>query len=114
DISSFRILSFAELRKVDKIFTPGETLRFAPRRIPSRRLWAFGIGCRSDRKPPSYEKQRRVADEPTRSRRIPAMPQRTLGWRGLVCLTVLTAITVGLGLGSSTRLTYHEAFVAQG
>ena len=42
------------------------------------------------------------------------MPQRTLGWRGLVCLTVLTATTVGLGLGSSTRLTYHEAFVAQG
>jgi 4-amino-4-deoxy-L-arabinose transferase-like glycosyltransferase len=42
------------------------------------------------------------------------MPERTLGWRGLVCLTVLTATTVGVGLGSSTRLTYHEAFVAQG
>jgi 4-amino-4-deoxy-L-arabinose transferase-like glycosyltransferase len=37
-----------------------------------------------------------------------------LGWRRVVCLIVLAALPVCLGLGSSTRLTYHEAFVAQG
>ena len=46
DVSSFRLLSFAELRKVNKIFTSGKTLRFAQHRIPSRRLGTFGLGCR--------------------------------------------------------------------
>ena len=42
------------------------------------------------------------------------MPEARLGWRGLLCLLVLSALTLGPGLGTATRLTYHEAFVAQG
>ncbi len=37
-----------------------------------------------------------------------------LSGRCLVYLGVLAGLAFGLGLGSSTRLTYHEAFVAQG
>ena len=42
------------------------------------------------------------------------MPEARLGWRGLLCLLVLSGLTLGPGLGTATRLTYHEAFVAQG
>src|SRR5271156_1892547 len=35
-------------------------------------------------------------------------------WRCLSWLAVLSGLALGLGLGSGTRLTYHEAFVAQG
>ena len=37
-----------------------------------------------------------------------------LGGMRLACLLVLSAIVLLPGLGSSSRLTYHEAFVAQG
>ena len=39
---------------------------------------------------------------------------RWLGWHGLGFLLVLWALSIGLGLGTAPRLTYHEAFVAQG
>ena len=42
------------------------------------------------------------------------LPEVQLSWRYLSCLVVLSGLAFGLGLGSSTRLTYHEAFVAQG
>ena len=42
------------------------------------------------------------------------MPEGKLSWRHLVYLAGLCGLALGLGLGSSTRLTYHEAFVAQG
>src|SRR5262245_12991111 len=42
------------------------------------------------------------------------MPEARLGWHGLLCVLALSALAVGPGLGSSTRLSYHEAFVAQG
>jgi hypothetical protein len=45
---------------------------------------------------------------------VKPMPEASLSWRHLVCLVVLSSLAVGLSLGSSTRLTYHEAFVAQG
>ncbi len=37
-----------------------------------------------------------------------------LGWMRLACLLVLSALVFLPGLGSSGRLSYHEAFVAQG
>jgi 4-amino-4-deoxy-L-arabinose transferase-like glycosyltransferase len=43
-----------------------------------------------------------------------AMPEAQLGGRRLACLVILSALTLLPGLGSSGRLTYHEAFVAQG
>jgi 4-amino-4-deoxy-L-arabinose transferase-like glycosyltransferase len=43
----------------------------------------------------------------------PALEAR-VGWSRLGYLLVLWALTIGLGLGTATRLTYHEAFVAQG
>lgn len=42
------------------------------------------------------------------------MPGTHLGWRRLACLTALSASALLPGLGGSGRLTYHEAFVAQG
>jgi 4-amino-4-deoxy-L-arabinose transferase-like glycosyltransferase len=42
------------------------------------------------------------------------MPGARLGGKRLTCLLVLSALTLLPGLGSSGRLTYHEAFVAQG
>src|SRR5271170_3055541 len=42
------------------------------------------------------------------------MPGSTLGAKRLTCLLVLSAVVLFPGLGSSSRLTYHEAFVAQG
>jgi 4-amino-4-deoxy-L-arabinose transferase-like glycosyltransferase len=42
------------------------------------------------------------------------MPRGALGGRGVACLVILTLLAIGLGLGTSHRLTYHEAFVAQG
>ena len=42
------------------------------------------------------------------------LPEVQLSWRDLSCLVVLCGLAFGLGMGSSTRLTYHEAFVAQG
>ena len=50
------------------------------------------------------------------SRESPVMPApgTRLGWRGLGYLLMLWALGIGLGLGTSPRLTYHEAFVAQG
>jgi 4-amino-4-deoxy-L-arabinose transferase-like glycosyltransferase len=42
------------------------------------------------------------------------MPEARLGWRGLACLALLCGLALGPGLGTATRLTYHEAFVAQG
>ena len=36
------------------------------------------------------------------------------GWRGVVFLLALWMLGIGLGLGTAARLTYHEAFVAQG
>ncbi len=41
-------------------------------------------------------------------------PEVKLTWRHLLFLGVLASLAVGLGLGSATRLTYHEALVAQG
>jgi len=41
-------------------------------------------------------------------------PDGKLRWGYLAALAVLCSLVFGLGLGSSTRLTYHEAFVAQG
>ncbi len=38
---------------------------------------------------------------------------RSLGGRRLAAVVGLMALTVGVGLGSASRLTYHEAFVAQ-
>ncbi len=37
-----------------------------------------------------------------------------LSWSYFACLVALCSLAFGLGLGSSKRLTYHEAFVAQG
>ena len=42
------------------------------------------------------------------------MPGARLGGIRLICLVVLSALALLPGLGSSGRLTYHEAFVAQG
>jgi 4-amino-4-deoxy-L-arabinose transferase-like glycosyltransferase len=42
------------------------------------------------------------------------MPGARLGGMRLACLVVLSALALLPGLGSSGRLTYHEAFVAQG
>ena len=42
------------------------------------------------------------------------MPGARLGGIRLTCLVVLSALALIPGLGSSGRLTYHEAFVAQG
>ena len=41
------------------------------------------------------------------------MPEARLGGRRLACLAILSALALLPGLGSSGRLTYHEAFVAQ-
>jgi 4-amino-4-deoxy-L-arabinose transferase-like glycosyltransferase len=41
------------------------------------------------------------------------MPAARLGWARLGAVLGLSALTLGVGLGSSGRLTYHEAFVAQ-
>ncbi|QEH39170.1 Undecaprenyl phosphate-alpha-4-amino-4-deoxy-L-arabinose arabinosyl transferase [Aquisphaera giovannonii] len=46
--------------------------------------------------------------------RSDATTRGRLGGWGLAWLATLTALAVGPGLGSSSRLTYHEAFVAQG
>ncbi len=43
-----------------------------------------------------------------------ADPEVQLGWRHLLYLGALTGLALGIGLGSATRLTYHEAFIAQG
>jgi len=42
------------------------------------------------------------------------MVSGNLSWRSLACLAVVSSLVFGLGLGSSRRLTYHEAFVAEG
>ena len=42
------------------------------------------------------------------------MPGARLGGMRLICLVALSALALIPGLGSSGRLTYHEAFVAQG
>ena len=42
------------------------------------------------------------------------MPGFHVRYRRLIGLVVLSAVTLLPGLGSSSRLTYHEAFVAQG
>ncbi len=41
------------------------------------------------------------------------MPETRLGGARLGAVVVLAALTLGVGLGRSGRLTYHEAFVAQ-
>ena len=42
------------------------------------------------------------------------MPDAKLSWLSIGCLVMISSLVFGLGLGASTRLTYHEAFVAQG
>jgi 4-amino-4-deoxy-L-arabinose transferase-like glycosyltransferase len=42
------------------------------------------------------------------------MPEARLGWARLGAVVGLAVLTLGVGLGSAGRLTYHEAFVAQG
>src|SRR5271165_3817963 len=42
------------------------------------------------------------------------VPEVKRSWWDLAWLTVLAGFAFGLGLGPATRLTYHEAFVAQG
>ena len=42
------------------------------------------------------------------------MPETRLGAARLASIAGLAALTLGIGLGGSGRLTYHEAFVAQG
>ena len=42
------------------------------------------------------------------------MPDARVGGRRLIYLTILWALALLPGLGGSVRLTYHEAFVAQG
>ncbi len=42
------------------------------------------------------------------------MPKARLGGMHLACLVTLSALALLPGLGTSARLTYHEAFVAQG
>jgi 4-amino-4-deoxy-L-arabinose transferase-like glycosyltransferase len=42
------------------------------------------------------------------------MPETRLGAARLASIAGLSALSLGIGLGSSGRLTYHEAFVAQG
>ena len=42
------------------------------------------------------------------------MPGVRLGGMALVYLLFLSALALLPGLGSSSRLTYHEAFVAEG
>ena len=46
-------------------------------------------------------------------RALIAMPETRLGAARLATIAGLSALTLGIGLGSSGRLTYHEAFVAQ-
>ena len=41
------------------------------------------------------------------------MPETRLGMARVATIAGLSALTLGIGLGSSGRLTYHEAFVAQ-
>jgi hypothetical protein len=41
------------------------------------------------------------------------MPETRLGAARLASIVGLSALSMGIGLGSSGRLTYHEAFVAQ-
>jgi 4-amino-4-deoxy-L-arabinose transferase-like glycosyltransferase len=43
-----------------------------------------------------------------------AMPETRLGLVRLALIVGLSSLTLGIGLGGSGRLTYHEAFVAQG
>ncbi len=42
------------------------------------------------------------------------MPGDRLGGMRLIYLVVLSAMALLPGLGNASRLTYHEAFVAQG
>ena len=42
------------------------------------------------------------------------MPETRLGGVRLALIVAMAAATLGPGLGGSGRLTYHEAFVAQG
>jgi 4-amino-4-deoxy-L-arabinose transferase-like glycosyltransferase len=46
--------------------------------------------------------------------RVAGTPEASLGGMRLICLVILAALVLLPGLGSSGRLTYHEAFVAQG
>src|ERR1700753_3697268 len=47
------------------------------------------------------------------ARKYQAMPETRLRpWR-LLALVAVAALTLGVGLGESSRLTYHKAFVAQ-
>src|SRR4051812_20923902 len=41
------------------------------------------------------------------------MPETRLGAARVASIVGLSALSLGIGLGSSGRLTYHEAFVAQ-
>ncbi len=43
-----------------------------------------------------------------------AASEAKLGWHHIVYVGILAGLALGSGLGSATRLTYHEAFVAQG
>jgi len=45
---------------------------------------------------------------------VSSMANGKLSWRAFAYLAVISSMAFGLGLGSSARLTYHEAFVAQG
>ena len=55
-----------------------------------------------------------MADKALRGTRVKPALKARLGWRELGYLVVLWALGIGLGLGTAPRLTYHEAFVAQG
>jgi 4-amino-4-deoxy-L-arabinose transferase-like glycosyltransferase len=43
-----------------------------------------------------------------------SMPRDRLGGLSVLCLTLLSGLALLPGVGSARRLTYHEAFVAQG
>src|SRR5690348_133876 len=51
---------------------------------------------------------------PARATPAKTAPRAGLGRHGLGFVAVLWALGICLGLGTASRLTYHEAFVAQG
>src|SRR4051794_19361246 len=49
----------------------------------------------------------------SRVKEVPSMPATRLGMARLGAVIGMAALTLGVGLGGSGRLTYHEAFVAE-
>ena len=55
-----------------------------------------------------------AAEAQSRRNTVQSGPGVKLTWRHLLHLGLLASLAIGMGLGSATRLTYHEALIAQG